>query len=142
VKLSLGVHDIAYSDPDNPGTTTTGQVAEILEKKYHVMRVFYELEEKRIGDLLTEGVAKTLKAREAGHVVPERVPLRGEMEKIDAMFRDYLDADLWQSLTGKTIAAAAAGISHRKKAKKNSGPRPAFIDTGQYQASFSAMIKK
>ncbi len=145
-RLELGVEDVAYSDPDASGATTTGQVAEILEKKYHVMRVFVELHGQSIADAIAEGLAKDSRAMDRGDVVSPQV-LAGPMGKIEKGFRDYLDADEWQKTTGQAIAAAQNGVSHRFKAVRGAkakarGPRPAFIDTGLFQASFRAKVKR
>jgi hypothetical protein len=140
--LHLGVNNVAYSDADSTGATTTFEVAEILEQKYHVMRVFYELNEQKIADDMAEDMAKSLDAILAGEPVGQD-PLNDAMGKIEAGFRGYLDADEWQQVSGQVIAAAAAGVSHRfKKPKQARGPRPAFIDTGLYQANFRAWVSK
>ena len=164
-KLHLGVEDVAYSDPDAKGATTTGQVAEILEDKYHVMRVFTELHGQEIADALAKDMANSLDAMLNNERI-SKVPLAGAMAQIESAFRDYLSADEWQKTTGQAIAAAQNGVSHRFKSirtgktvrassiasgktsgadvtivrKKSRGPRPAFIDTGLYAASFKAEI--
>lgn len=141
-KLHLGVNDVAYSDPDAKGATTTGQVAEILEAKYHVMRVFTELEGDKIADLVAGQMAGAIESLSQGAPV-ENIWRGIRLDKIEADFRHYLDADTWQKVSGQTIAAAAAGVSHRfKKPRQKRGPRPAFIDTGLYQASFRAEIER
>ncbi len=144
-KLSLGVEDVAYSDPDASGATTTGQVAEILEDKYHVMRVFVELHGQSIADAIAQNIANDMEAM-ANNERISKAPLLDAMGKIESGFRDYLGADEWQKTTGQAIAAAQNGVSHRFKAVKGAkakarGPRPAFISTGLYSASFRAEIK-
>ena len=133
--LSLGVLDVAYKDDQ---ATTTGKVAEILEGRYHIMRTFLELNEVMIGDAL----AKKMIAR-------MRTPALGkrdmEIDAIDERFRDFLDADEISKLLppSQQSAAAQAGVNHRKKhpyAQANNA-RPAFVDTGLYQASFRAVLK-
>jgi len=138
MKLSLGVENAAYSDPDAKGATTTWEVAEILEKKYHVMEVFYELNAQKIADQLAAGMAKQLRTLNAGAPRPRAV-LPGTMEKIGSDFRRYLDANEWESITGQRIAAAHNGDQLRFKKKKKA--RPAFIDTGLYQSNFRAFVK-
>ncbi len=166
MKLRLGVENVAYSDPDAKGATTTGQVAEILEDKYHVMRVFVELHGQEIADALAKDMANSLDAM-ANSERMSKIPLAGAMGQIESDFRDYLSADEWQKTTGQAITAAQNGVSHRFKrittgktvrassvssgkvsgadvkivSKKTRGPRPAFIDTGLYSASFRAEIK-
>ena len=141
-KLRLGVENVAYSDPDVKGATTTAKVAEILEAEYHVMGVFAELYGKQISELITKNIGDDLDALMHGEPVSQ-APLGNAMQKIQQDFRSYLDADEWQKTTGQAIAAAQNGVSHRFKnvAGKERGPRPAFIDTGLYQSSFRAEIK-
>lgn len=163
-KLRLGVENVAYSDPDVKGATTTAKVAEILEAEYHVMGVFAELYGREIADVISKTIADNLDALMHGEAVSQ-VPLEGAMQKIQQDFRSYLDADEWQKTTGQAIAAAQNGVSHRFKNAMNTrsmrvgggkngkgstivprsgeqrGPRPAFIDTGLYQSSMRAEIK-
>jgi hypothetical protein len=144
-KLFLGVENLAYSDPDVKGVTTTGEVADILEKKYNVMDVFFELYGKKIADDIAKSMIDDMDALMHGEMV-STVPMAGAMQKIEHSFRNYLDADEWQQTTGQAIAAAQNGVSHRFKsvrgvAAKQRGPRPAFIDTGLYQSSFRAWVK-
>lgn len=136
--LHLGVQDIAYSDTDAKGATTTGEVAEFLEKRYHVMETFYELYQEKIGQMLADSMSERIESLMQGNPNADSDLLAvGEVEK---MFRKYLDLDEWQSITGQTILAAKLGISHRKKKKKRIGPREAFVDSGTYQTSFKAWV--
>ena len=48
--LHLGVVDIGYTGEQ--GATTTGDVAQFLEDRYHIMRSFLELNEEFIGEQL------------------------------------------------------------------------------------------
>ena len=140
ITLHLGVMEIGYSDAS--GATTTGDVATILEDKYHVMRTFVELREEKIGDALAESMSNAI-ANLANGLPPSKNPAQGAEQKIETMFRDFLDADEMSGIFPKTqqIAAAQKGISHRKKHPyRKSNPRPAFIDTGLYQSSFRAWI--
>lgn len=138
MKLNLGVVNVSYSDPDAKGAVTTGEVAEFLENKYHVMRVFYELHEKEIGEQIGVAVVERMESVLQGN------PMQSPDVKIDdlkKMFRRYLDAGEWERATGQTIAAAHQGVSHRKKSKRREEKRVAFIDTGLYQSSFEAWLK-
>jgi hypothetical protein len=87
------------------------------------------------------------------------------MGKIDMAFRNFLDSKEWENTSGQVIEAARAGVSHRFKSvagkslsaksiavgkvkakgmvlkRRSRGPRPAFIDSGLYQASFSAWVE-
>lgn len=160
-RLHLGVIDIAYSDPDASGARTTGDVAEILESKYHVMQLFADSHADELADLVADAIAGQLESARSG-MIP-RIP-EIDVQKLDAAFRDFLDSNEIQRLLPVRIAAADEGVSHRFKnaknrtigasdvvkrgggqglslvAKKPRGPRPAFIDTGLYQASFRSWI--
>ena len=135
--LSLGVLDVAYKDDQ---ATTTGKVAAILEGRYHIMRSFLELKEVQIGDAL----AKKMIARiETSSSFRQRS--RMQIDEIHELFSDFLDADEMSKLLppSQQSAAAQAGVNHRKKhpyAKANNA-RPAYVDTGLYQASFRAVLK-
>lgn len=150
-KLIFGVLEVAYSDAhggDGQATsTTTGEVATLLEQRYHVMQTFFDLRKGQIAEALADGMAVRLQDLFRGSPTPGS-PLHGAEQKIESMFRQFLDANEMQKLamaiSGLPLSAAAAkGVSHRKKmpfAKKNK-PRPAFVDTGLYRASFRATIK-
>ncbi len=144
-KLFLGVENAAYSDPDAKGATTTEQVALILESKYHVMRLFAELHGREIADAIGQTIADDLDAILHGEKTSD-APMADAMQTIQRDFKNYLDADEWQKTTGQVIAAAQNGVSHRftkvgRVKNPVRGPRPAFIDTGLYQANFRAEIK-
>lgn len=137
----LGVVDVGYKDDGS--MTTTGDVAEILEEKYHVMRSFLELHEADIAEDLVNAAAGAIESIAQGKRVP-KLDLKPAMDKVSERFRDFLDSGEMQRLMPPTqqIAAAAAGVNHRKKtptAQANK-PRQAFIDTGLYQASFRSWV--
>lgn len=142
MKLHLGVIDIAYSDPEVSGVTTTGEVARKLEDEYDVMQVFYDLDEKKIvgavADVLQEMVESMMQGNPDARITDSPI---GDIQR---MFQDYLSRDDWQKITGRTILAAQLGISHRFKDAKNEaatrGSRPAFIDTGTYRANMIAWL--
>ncbi len=138
--LHLGVVDVAYSGGDGK-TTTTGDVAEILEDKYHVMRSFLETNEDFIGQMLADGVAGAIETMAMGRAPRQ---LTFNTDKINERFRNFLSGGEMQRLMPATqpIKAAEAGVNHRKKHpnKKDNKPRKAFIDTGLYQASFRSWV--
>ena len=148
VTLVLGVLDVAYSDSQLGGktsSTTTGEVAEILEKRYAVMQSYFDLHKGEIADDLANGMAASLQDLINGRTATGS-PFYGAEQKIEAGFRRFLDANEMQklslALTGTPISAAAqAGVSHRKKRPyaKRAG-RSAFVDTGLYRSSFRAEV--
>lgn len=157
MKLVLGVADVAYSDASTGGATTTGEVAQILEDRYHVMETFYDSRKDKIAEWLSEGVAKAIEDLVDFGIKGD--PTFRVMQKIEAEFRAFLTANEMTHLfgqltpaeaqyfidkTGGFTKAGAAGINHRLKhpyASKNEA-RPAFIDTGLYQASFRAWVEQ
>lgn len=156
MKLVLGVLDVAYSDASKGGATTTAEVARILEDRYHVMETFYFSRQDKIDDWLAGSISRAIETMaETGEAV---MPTFEAEQRIEAEFRAFLSAnematmlgsltaserDYFMGSTGGFMGAATAGVNHRKKhpyAKRNKA-RPAFIDTGLYQASFRAWIE-
>ena len=150
-ELILGVLDVAYSmkatETAPAQSTTTGDVAQILEANYHVMETFFESRKDQIAGFLADSLANALQDRLNG--VPTRSsPTYGAEQQIEAEFRAFLDANEMQivalATTGSPISEAAArGVNHRFKrpyARKNRA-RPAFVDTGLYRSSFRALVK-
>lgn len=145
MRLVFGVLDVSYADANGSGSSTTGDVAEILEKNYHVMETFYELKKEQIASVLADSVADAIADLIAGH---QTEPTFTGTQKIETMFRTFLDANEMAALASKygmTLSAAAvAGVNHRKKmpySSKNKA-RPAFVDTGLYRTSFRAWMEK
>jgi hypothetical protein len=57
----LGVLDLIYSDANGGDPSqTTGEVAEKLEKRYHIMEIFYDSRKHSIADYLAEDMAASL----------------------------------------------------------------------------------
>ena len=157
MKLALGVLDVAYSDAAAKKATTTGEVAQILEDRYHVMETFYVANEEFVADELAKSISNTIDSLGVG-APPTINPTLEATQAIERRFRQFLDqremAKLVAGLSpelqaamgrsGQFGGAAARGVSHRKKhpySKKNKA-RPEFIDTGLYQQSFRAWVEK
>lgn len=124
------------------GGETTGDVAEILEAKYHVIELYYE----EVGEEL---IAKALEHSAAGAIenlllgAPAAgLSLTAEAESwIEGAFRLFLDQrELDGVEPGVATAAARRGVNHRLKHPyaKGNKERPSFVDTGIYQTSFKA----
>ena len=143
MRLILGVVDVAYSGDKD--AKTTGDVAQILEDKYHVMEIFYLENQEKIGEFLADGIAAQITALANGKK-PSGNPFFSATQKIDERFRDFLDSGQMETILPITqpIAAAQIGVNHRKKKgyNKNHEARPAFIDTGLYQRSFRSEVEK
>lgn len=156
--LHLGVVDVAYVDAETPAASrkrikagkppaanemTTGDVAEILEAKYHVMQVFYELHKDDVAKDFEHSVAGALETVMLGGP-PSADPFGDATGKIEERFRDFLTNREMERLgyQGVPTQAAIDGVNHRKKhpySSKNKR-RPSFVDTGLYQASFKAEV--
>lgn len=136
--------NVPYDDED----VTTYEVAKKLEKKYQVMGIFVEKEMNNIQQVVVDAVLGEIDNMKMGK--PKTTLGNRTLGGIEELFRDFLDADEWQNITGKTIMAARMGITSRKKMTierllvngfmGGDEPRPAFIDTGLYQATFRAWI--
>lgn len=141
LKLQLGVLDIGYVDGD--GATTTGDVAGYLEDRYHVMRKFAEMNEDFIADTIADHFAGLIESVAQGKRV-SATDMMPVMPKIEERFRDALDSgEIHQSLPAEQqVSESTLKTSSRKKVINQDASRQAFIDSGQYQASFRAWITK
>ena len=134
--LNLGVvDDLRYS---NKGTTKIADVAGYLERKYHIMEVFFELHIEQIEELLCDALQGQIETIAMGGSRANN-PFGTAESKIEALFKLWLSGGGMDGLgvPGVPTQAALDGVNHRLKLKKGS-PRPSFIDTGLYQASFKS----
>lgn len=161
ITIRLGVVDIPYSDVREtpaqqrkrvkagrkapaaaPGAMTTGDVAEILEAKYHVMEIFAEETKVDIAKALETSLAGAMEAvlQGAGNGPP---PYAEAESAIKARFDEFITLKEMDALgyPGVPTQASLDGVSHRfahPYAKR--GSRPSFVDTGLYLASMIAEI--
>ncbi len=152
--LKLGVNDIPYVEkgtPDNKGMTT-GDLADILEAKYHVMEVFYELHTTEIAGLIAESSKNALEAIMNGTAPATLDPWGAATSAIELMFQKAIDMKEFDGvMPGVPTKASLDGTSARFK-KPNSkykgkgknrrkrGARPSFQFSGQYEDSFRAWV--
>lgn len=130
VVLHFGVEDRLYDGTD----VTTGKVATILESKYGVMRAFFEMRKERIADEIGQALLN-----------PEvdKPEYTEACQEIESMFRDALTRKIFDGvIPGVPTKASLTGQTSRKKKKKYKGPRPSFVDTGQYQTDFRVWEKE
>lgn len=145
--LHLGVIDMPYNEAPGVGhnsrktpNETTGDVAEILENKYHIMEVFFEEHKEGIAQDLEVSLAGALENLLMG--APARVAPFGQASaKIENRFKKFLSEKELDRLgiPGVPTKASLMGTSSRFKGKKGT-PRPSFIDTGLYENSFKAWV--
>jgi hypothetical protein len=123
--------------------TTTGEVAEILEKRYHIMEKFFErFEDKIIGatlDALDNSLDDYLAT---GHLNMQ--PAKAAESGIQRMFKDFISLRGAErvGIPGTPTLAALKGVNHRLAhpyAKANPR-RPSFRDTGFYEATFGVEV--
>lgn len=150
MKLHLGVIDIPYREfkagkaKKGSGGKTTGDVAEILESKYHIMESFYELHKREISRDMMASLQGAMESMMGGGPVASD-PFIASMGKIETRFKRFLSDREMERIgyPGVPTAAALAGVNHRLKhpfAKANPR-RPSFIDTGQYSAAMKAWVE-
>ena len=122
------------------GAQTTGDVAQILEDKYHVMEAFYTLNQQEIADSLAQTMADAIDNMiDRGEVSASIFPAEGQGD-IQREFNSFIDNQVMDNLVpGVPTGAAQRGVNHRLKIKQ--GPaRPSFKDTGAYEGSFRAWV--
>lgn len=139
--LHLGVNDVPY--PHNSKGKTTGDVAEILEAKYHLMATFAQIFDRQIRAAATksiQGAVSTMIMRGTGST--KRHPLAGATSEIEHLFKQAISQQAFDGkISGVPTAAALRGVSHRFKHPYAKRPaRPSFRDTGLYQSSFRAWV--
>ena len=160
--IHLGVVDIIYSEPPSAGpkrvrkaskyprphksqaakygNLTTGDVAEILEAKYHVMELYWFLHEAQIAADFEESLSGALETFLMGGPIAA-TGFESALSKMEDSFKQMLSQRELDMLgyPGIPTLAAQMGVSHRfKRPYAKRPPRPSFIDTGLYQASFKA----
>jgi hypothetical protein len=154
ITLTFGVNDIPYSHSENTGTvkkgkrkgaptvSTTGEVAEILEEKYHIMETFWNLHDSKIIDAHSEAIQGAFEGLLQGSPVSPNALASGNAD-VEALFRKFLSEKEMDALgiPGVPTKASLEGVSHRFKNKKSGAPRPSFIDTGMYESSFVSEVE-
>ena len=158
--INLGVIDQPYlNDAGEKKATTTSEVAQLLEDKYHVMETFFYVNEDNITKYLENSLDTALNAMISGATVKPFIAAEGQIERD---FKQFLSNQVMDQLgiPGVPTKAALDGVSHRfkwsinnvttwelvrgkrVKVKKYGAPRPSFIDTGMYQAAFKAWFEE
>lgn len=121
---------------------TTGEVAEILEDKYHLMELFFEENADAIVANIEDSLKGAIENLALGGVAQD--PYGDGTQKIDEAFKKFITEGAVERLgiPGTPTQAALDGVSHRKAhpyAKKNKR-RQSFVDTGLYVANFISWI--
>jgi hypothetical protein len=146
--LHLGVTELPYQSPPTTktrgkktgtGAQTTGDVAEILESRYHIMTLFFEEKQAAIIQALEDSVESALQSILMG--APATLdPYGSATATIETMFRQFISQKgLDGVVPGVPTAASLLGISKRFKNRRNPG-RPSFYDTGLYSSAMRAWV--
>lgn len=153
--LHLGVLDIPYPDQPHaqrvakprPGRLvkppaahrpplTTGDVAEALERRYHIMQTFYDtLGEDAVVAALQRSVDNALADITSGAPL-SLDPVAAATSELHTAFQIFIDQREMDGRAGVPTKASLHGVNHRMLhpfAKR--GPRPSFKDTGLYEGS-------
>jgi hypothetical protein len=134
MKLYMGVIDVSYADTEN---TTTGEVAQDLEGRYGILDFFTRKYGQEIADDAVETYLYMLDGKT--HKQEEGFEVLGATGE---KFRRFLEnKEMDGSAKGIPTKASLMGVSSRFK-KKRGAPRPSFIDTGLYSATFTAWIEQ
>lgn len=135
MKLHLGVMDIPYENEN----TTTGDVAELLEKKYHIMQTFFDRYGDDIAQMMSNDLAAGLESLMLGEPVPVD-PFAESMSQVHHLFSAFLYNKEMDGLTGIPTQRALKGISKRFKNRQGPKNRASFIDTGDFERSMRAWV--
>lgn len=147
--LHLGVIELPYSHAADQGksksgkskASTTGDVAEILENKYHVMEHFFELHFDEIVKALEGSITGSLESLLMGGP-PTLDPNGTGTNEIMKLFQTFLESKEMDGLgyPGVPTAASIKGVSHRFKNRRGTPGRPSFVDTGLFESAFRAWV--
>lgn len=145
MKLNIGVIDYQYTG--NEKAVTTGDVANILEKRYGVMTGFALEHLGDIADDMAESYAGALESVLMG--APPGNPAAQATSKIAGRAKLYLSSQEAERVLSPGTSkypvptkAAIDGIKHRLKKPRTGRRRPSFIDTGMYENSLIAWTEE
>ncbi len=136
MKLHLGVVDIPYAKDG----TSTGDVAEFLEKKFHIMDKFYNMNEDFIAKEIENSLAGELESIMMGK--PEGGdPFASAMNKTEQRFKEYITAEEHGIVTKARMGGTeTVGSRFKRQYRKARGRKTTFVDTGNYRKSFKAWV--
>jgi hypothetical protein len=129
-------------------TMTADRVARILEGKYNIVEVFQEIHKEDIHNIINEGIGDV-----AFSMLSENRPftfskmknlMKSNTKQIELMFRQFLNFEEMNGMIpGVPTKAALKGVRHgRGRVTRRGIPRPSFVDTGIYRASFRCWATK
>lgn len=155
-ELVLGVIELPYADDASyraaktrkpkskpEGSKTTGDIAEILEEKYHLMQNYFDLDHSQIIEKLIDSYEGALESLFMGAPATHD-PAGDATGYIEDRFKRFISERTVENMgiPGTPTLAAQEGHSHRfKQPYKRRSPRPSFLDTGLYIGLFKAWIE-
>lgn len=139
--LHFGVVELPYASGKGrakkaPSSTTTGDVASILEKNYGLFQTFFDTRKRDIAKSLERSYAGALNSIMNG-APPTLNPAGSAISEIEQMFREMVTLKQFDGrIKGVPTQASLDGVSHRfkrpYKTGRKRGPRPSFRDTGLF----------
>lgn len=125
------------------GDITTGDVATILEKKYHIEEAFWKSRHgEKIANAITEDLNDYLNDKMAG--APVELTFAAALSTAHTEFQEFIDSREMNGMPNIPTDAAKRGVNHRflHPYATNNPERPSFRDTGLMEASFVAWLEK
>jgi hypothetical protein len=125
------------------GTSRTANaeaVAGVLENRYGIVGTFLDVHQEAIDDIVTEtfenyvidAMSKVGKPTSAKMVKY----MASRTNRIEKLFRGFLDREEMNGMAEGVPTQSA--LDGKRRGRKSRTPRPSFIDTGIYRASFRA----
>jgi hypothetical protein len=154
-KIHLGVIDLPYVNAPKKGqkkttgsTVTTGQVAEWLERDYHILETFAARNLQGIADDMAKSIEGGMENLLMG--APLSTNVFGAAESsIENRAKKFISDGVMDTLgipgvptqAAKDRAAGKARSSRRKNKRASNAKPVSFIDTGLYQGSIKAWVE-
>lgn len=133
MKLILGVVEVPYAE----GRQDTGEVAEILEAKFHVMQIFVDQNLELITNDIADGVLGAMESALMG-APPGHDMFGSAMANIEDRFHGYIDREE-HGIKTKAKDAPKAG-ARKKRQYRQVTSKTTFVDSGLYRNNFKAWI--
>jgi hypothetical protein len=124
------------------GGQTTGDVAEILESRYHVMEVFWELHQDGIIAAFEKTMIGAIENLGMGAPAGNNALAEAESD-IETQFKKFISNKEMDGIQpGVPTKASLKGVNHRlaHPYAKGNPVRASFRDTGLYEQSFKAWM--
>lgn len=122
------------------GAETTGDVADWLEMRYHVVESFYEdVGEQLLAKALEKGLQGAMLDLESGRSPDMVKPFKRAENEVKAAFDFFISQkEMDGTFAGVPTKASLKGVNHRlaHPYAKDNPARPSFDDTGTYMAAF------